>query len=459
MNSSSSSSSSSSSLPQNKKQKNVHDPQNPPATTTPTTTPTTTTLRRFYRTPAFSAHGTNVLRNYLVEKTRPLEIQVLELSTEYCFYVETKENLTQKDLEKLHWLLSETYEPQQTKENQSFLLLSQEKDNHHHHQTTTATSTSKQWLIEIGPRMNFSTAWSSNAVAICQACGLEAIKRIEKATRYLIQYEHNTKVTSKKAEEILQETLLAHEYDRMTQEIYSKPLTSFWHGKQVEPVRTIPIMKEGMKALKQINEEIGLGFDEWDLEYYFKLFKEKLQRDPTDVECFDLGQSNSEHSRHWFFGGKLIIDGKEKPFTLFQMVKSTLTKEAKQNSIIAFHDNSSVIQGKEIQTLEPLNPGNPSKLGITCLTSHLLLTAETHNFPCGIAPFPGAETGTGGRIRDVQATGRGAHVIAGISAYCVGNLLLDGYFLPWENKTFSYPSNIACPSEILLQASNGASDY
>ena len=90
---------------------------------------------------------------------------------------------------------------------------------------------------------------------------------------------------------------------------------------------------------------------------------------------------------------------------------------------------------------------------------HIIFTAETHNFPSGVAPFPGAETGTGGRIRDVQATGRGALVIAGTAAYCVGNLRIPGYELPWEDSTFAYPSNLASPLTIEIEASNGASDY
>jgi phosphoribosylformylglycinamidine synthase len=184
-----------------------------------------------------------------------------------------------------------------------------------------------------------------------------------------------------------------------------------------------------------------------------------LKRNPTDVECFDMGQSNSEHSRHWFFGGKMIIDGVEKPKTLFKMVKETLTEESKPNSIIAFHDNSSCIRGYECDALKPENVGKASIMSVQKQTLHPILTAETHNFPCGVAPFAGAETGTGGRLRDVMATGRGAYPIAGISAYCVGNLQIPEYDLPWEDKTFVYPNNLASPLDIQIEASNGASDY
>ena len=187
-------------------------------------------------------------------------------------------------------------------------------------------------------------------------------------------------------------------------------------------------------------------------------FQEKLGRDPTDVECFDMGQSNSEHSRHWFFGGKMVIDGEEKSDTLFKMVKDTLPKDKPNNSIIAFHDNSSSIRGYECTAIKP-TVGKPGPASQQKQTLHPILTAETHNFPSGVAPFPGAETGTGGRLRDVTATGRGAYPVAGVSSYCVGNLNIPGYDMPWEDKTFKYASNLALPLDIAVEASNGASDY
>lgn len=172
-----------------------------------------------------------------------------------------------------------------------------------------------------------------------------------------------------------------------------------------------------------------------------------------------MGQSNSEHSRHWFFSGKMVIDGKEKPKTLFQMVKETLPKGVADNSVIAFHDNSSAIHGYVCDSLKPTEVYKAGKVCVEKQLLHPILTAETHNFPSGVAPFPGAETGTGGRLRDVMATGRGAHPVAGISAYCVGNLQIPGYELPWEDKTFKYPSNLASPLNIEIYASDGASDY
>lgn len=176
-----------------------------------------------------------------------------------------------------------------------------------------------------------------------------------------------------------------------------------------------------------------------------------------------MGQSNSEHSRHWFFSGRMIIDGQEKPESLFQMVKATLPADIQTNSIIAFHDNSSSIRGYECDALLPNTVEACGPVTIEKQTLHPILTAETHNFPSGVAPFSGAETGTGGRLRDVMATGRGAYPVAGVAAYCVGNLRIPGYTLPWEAEkngdSFLYPSNLASPLKIVIEASNGASDY
>ncbi len=140
------------------------------------------------------------------------------------------------------------------------------------------------------------------------------------------------------------------------------------------------------------------------------------------------------------------------------MIKKPLDAHP-NNSIIAFKDNSSSIRGYSIETIVPEHPGQSSLFTISASRYDPIFTAETHNFPSGVAPFPGAETGTGGRIRDVQATGRGGLVIAGTAAYCVGNLMVPGYDLPWEDKSFEYPENLASPLEIEIQASNGASDY
>lgn len=363
-----------------------------------------------------------------------------DILTEYCFYIGAKEPLSPGEIELLRWLLSETFEPENYSE-ESFL-------------TQPSALSPQSFLVEVGPRMNFTTAWSTNAVSVCHACGLTKITRIERSRRYKI-VKSDEELKSGSAEAIPFMELL---YDRMTECPYPKRLETFETGTTPEPYYFVPLIREGRPALEKINREMGLGLDDWDIDYYFNLFVKDIGRDPTNVECFDLSQSNSEHSRHWFFKGRLVIDGQEMPGNLMSIIKDTLDRNP-NNSVIAFKDNSSAIRGYPVQTVMPLMPGGPSQFGKTGVSYDLIFTAETHNFPSGVAPFPGAETGTGGRIRDVQATGRSALVIAGTAAYCVGNLHIPGYELPWEDKSFSYPSNLASPLTIEIEASNGASDY
>ena len=152
--------------------------------------------------------------------------------------------------------------------------------------------------------MNFSTAWSTNAVSICHACGLTNIRRIERSRRYLLAGAAKAFSDSGRLKAFLD---LVH--DRMTECAYPGPLTSFDTGIVPEPPRVVPLIEEGKAALIEINRAMGLGLDDWDIDYYYNLFVNDIKRNPTNVECFDLSQSNSEHSRHWFFGGRLVIDG------------------------------------------------------------------------------------------------------------------------------------------------------
>lgn len=360
---------------------------------------------------------------------------------EYCYYIEVSEPLSKSELEILRWLLAETFEREKFGD-RSFL--GNENKN----------------IVEIGPRLNFETAFSTNAVAICHSCGLKKITRIERSRRYIVP------------EDVDLSDFINKNCDRMTECVYSEPLQTFEPGIKPEDVIIIPLMEEnkenkekfssdsnkGIDILRSFNRKMGLGMDEWDIQFYYNLFVNVIGRNPTNVEFFQLGQANSEHSRHWFFKGRLIIDGKEVPVTLMEIIRAPL-KANPSNSIIAFRDNSSGIKGFKIQTIIPEQPGKCSPFRKSKVTYHFIFTAETHNFPSGVAPFPGAETGIGGRIRDVQATGRGGLVIASTAGYCTGNLNIPGYLIPGENNKFIYPSNLASPLEIMIKGSNGASDY
>jgi phosphoribosylformylglycinamidine synthase len=299
-------------------------------------------------------------------------------------------------------------------------------------------------VVEIGPRLNFATAWSANMVSICRAIGLDSITRVEQSTRYLVAAQKD------RAE------FIRDNHDRMTECVYPEPLLSFATSIRPESVTEVDMIGGGADILLEIP---GISMDRRDREFYYDYFVKKHNRNPTIVEIMDLNNANSEHSRHGFFRGKHIIDSQELEGTLFDVVTATLNAHPK-GSVIAFKDNSSVItgHGHKIPAFQAEKPGLPAPLVIKNINSHILLTAETHNFPTGVAPFPGAETGIGGRIRDVQATGKGGFVMAGSAGYCVANLHIPGYETAWENS-YECPANLASSLEIEIEASNGASDY
>ena len=342
-------------------------------------------------------------------------------SLAYCFNVESNRPLDGQEMDRLRLLLAE-----------GFLADS----------VSSEPILTGPRVIEVGPRLNFATAWSSNMVSICRAIGLECITRVERSRRYLVPEDENM------------EEFIRNHHDRMTECVYSEPLTTFATGIVPEPVYEVDMKAKGPDALLEIP---GISMDERDRNFYYEYFVKKHGRNPTIVEIMDLNNANSEHSRHGFFKGRQVIDGSEQKETLFELVTATL-KANPNGSVVAFKDNSSVIKGHTITTLQPQEPGKPSPLQPAKVLYHGLLTAETHNFPTGVAPFPGAETGTGGRIRDVQATGKGGFVMAGTAGYCVASLHIPGYDLPWENS-YECPTNLASALTIEIEASNGASDY
>ena len=346
-----------------------------------------------------------------------------DTNLEYCFNVETSEPLNDKELLVLKQILADGF----IKESVSERSLYYNAGN----------------VVELGPRMNFATAYSTNIVSICKTCGLKKVTRIERSRRYVLDAG------------IDRDEFIRKNHDRMTECLYDKPLKTFETGIVPEAVFDIPMKEKGPDALLDVP---GLAMDEWDRNLYYDYFVKYEGRNPTIVEIRDLDNANSEHSRHGYFKGKQVIDGSVMPETLMDIVKSTL-KANPSNSVIAFKDNSSGIKGYDCWTILPDRPGRPAPFRKDRVHYHIIFTAETHNFPTGVAPFPGAETGTGGRIRDVQATGRGGLVVAGTAGYCTANLLIPGYNLPWEDRSFAYPSSLASSLDMEIRASDGASDY
>uniref|UniRef100_A0A8C9SZA2 Phosphoribosylformylglycinamidine synthase n=1 Tax=Scleropages formosus TaxID=113540 RepID=A0A8C9SZA2_SCLFO len=381
-----------------------------------------------------------VLRFYRREHERGRGVQRAALlyphatiSAEHCYNVELTgaDSLSPQKKHVLVWLLSSPFAPGQLAEE------------------PTLEAGKGECVVEIGPRLNFSTAWSTNAVSICQSAGLSEVTRVELSRRFLVQV----------IGELYMEAIIyvLPTLADMTECIYPHPIYSFAVDTQPQDVFEVDILGHGRAALEKANDELGLAFDSWDLDYYSDLFR-RVQRNPTSVECFDLAQSNSEHSRHWFFRGRVTIDGQEQKDTLFGLVMGTQC-HSNQNNVIKFCDNSSGIAGMEVECMYPGDPAHSSAYGTRRSTRHVIFTAETHNFPTGVAPFSGATTGTGGRIRDIQSAGKGGHVIAGTAGYCFGNLRIPGYALPWEEAGWEYPSTFATPLQVAVEASDGASDY
>lgn len=348
-------------------------------------------------------------------------------SFEECFYIDFASAPEPQQIELLKWLLTEPLT------------------------TVTDEPCFKNCeVVEIGPRLSVETPFSSNAVAICSSMGL-SVRRIEKSARY--RRGPGLGISSEMTkDEIVQQYL-----DRMTQTVYPSALMTFDSGIEPEKVSIVPLIERGESALREANKMLGLGMDDWDIAYYTKLFQ-RLGRNPTNVELFQIGNANSEHSRHWFFRGIHVIDGKEMPESLMDVVREPWKRNV-GNSITAFKDNSSVMRGVEVLAFAPTKQGQPSPLGVAQVLQHLTATAETHNHPTLIAPFPGAETGAGGRIRDSRAVGRGGLVHAGLAGYCVGNLRIPGFLIPGEEIGGEFNRRTATPVEILIRGSDGISDY
>ena len=322
-------------------------------------------LIQFYRTPALSEAN----ERELIRQVRAvLGLEIGEVETEYCFYVEAAGRLTEEGKTILSWLLGETFEPERFGE-RSFL-------------------SGEGTCLEVGPRLSFKTAWCTNAVAVCHSCGLEQITRIERSRRYLLR--GTGRLSDHQRSRFLE---LVH--DRMTEFPYSAPLTSFDGAVRPEASFQVPVLQEGRGALERLNRKAGLAFDDWDLDYYTDLFAGRLGRNPTNVECFDIAQSNSEHSRHWFFKGRMVIDGQEQASSLLELIQEPMRANPR-NSVLAFRDNSSAIRGYRIETLLPSEPGRPGPMAASQVDHDIIFTAETHNFPSGWLRFRERRRGPAG---------------------------------------------------------------
>ncbi len=278
----------------------------------------------------------------------------------------------------------------------------------------------------VGPRASMITPWSTNAVEITQNMGIVGIDRIER----FIPFEGL--------------------FDTMISEIY-KSLHQKMFELKVEPENIKDIID-----IADYNEKEGLALSEEEIDYLDQL-STKMGRYLTDSEVFGFSQVNSEHCRHKIFNGQFIIDGNAMPSSLFKLIKKT-TKTHPNFVISAYKDNVAFIDGPPAVQFAPDQPDKPSLYRKSVFESILSLKAETHNFPTTVEPFNGAATGSGGEIRDRLAGGRGAIPLAGTALYMTAYPRLEDN-RPWVEKSPPRDWLYQSPLDILIKASNGASDF
>ncbi|MDR0606192.1 MAG: phosphoribosylformylglycinamidine synthase [Bacteroidales bacterium] len=295
--------------------------------------------------------------------------------------------------------------------------------------------------IFIGPRHEMISPWSTNAVEITQNMGLESIRRIELFKKIIPPPNTDAEKYAKTI------------YDPMLEEVYKNPGQEvFLQERNPEPVRYID-------DLRAYTQEEGLALNEDEI-HYLEDLSEKLNRKLTDSEVFGFSQVNSEHCRHKIFNGTFVIDGEVKPFSLFELIKKT-SKENPNKLISAYKDNVAFIEGPKVEQFSPGRQDKPDFFHTKEIDTVISLKAETHNFPTTVEPFNGAATGSGGEIRDRMAGGTGSIPMAGTAVYMTSysRLSENSDDKTWEKNIIPRKWLYQSPDEILIKASNGASDF
>ncbi|MDD3321472.1 MAG: phosphoribosylformylglycinamidine synthase [Paludibacter sp.] len=333
-------------------------------------------------------------------------IQFFRTPAQHIYAVESKNTLDTENVRKLEWLFGES------------ILLNVESVEGNY----------------VGPRREMITPWSTNAVEITQNMGISGIIRIE-------EYQAVPQTPSVKG---------GLEYDPMLQRIYTGlGQDTFTVEKQPDPILEIDDI-----AAYSAQEGLALSPDEID---YLNGIREKVGRKLTDSEVFGFSQVNSEHCRHKIFNGQFIIDGEEKELTLFKMIRKT-SEENPNKLVSAYKDNVAFNAGPRIEQFAPASGDKPDFFEIKEIESVISLKAETHNFPTTVEPFNGAATGAGGEIRDRLGGGKASLPIAGTAVYMTSYTRNDNA-RNWEKAINPRNWLYQTPEQILIKASNGASDF
>ncbi len=324
------------------------------------------------------------------------------------FAVQTHEKFSNEDIQKLIWLFNSHTKDDNTLFNDGFATL-------------------KAYFV--GPRAAMITPWSTNAVEITQNMGISGIIRIEEF-----------KAVDENFKDF--DPMLSQKYTELNQSIYTINV-------QPEPILEID-------DIEAYNKKEGLSLSIEEVEYLNNL-STKLGRKLTDSEVFGFSQVNSEHCRHKIFNGTFVIDGVAKETSLFKLIKKT--SETNPNDIVsAYKDNVAFIKGPKITQFAPLSADKPDFYAEKEFNSVISVKAETHNFPTTVEPFNGAATGSGGEIRDRLAGGQGSLPLAGTAVYMTSYSRLEEN-RPWEKGMDERPWLYQTPMDILIKASNGASDF
>ena len=323
------------------------------------------------------------------------------------FAVQATKELTTETIAKLHWLFASP----------------------EHVSGAPKINTASLDAFFIGPRAAMITPWSTNAVEITQNMGIDSIVRIEEFTACAEGY-------------LDFDPMISEKYQGLNQESF-----------------TINIEPEAILKIEDIatyNSQEGLSLNDEEVAYLNGVSK-KIGRPLTDSEVFGFSQVNSEHCRHKIFNGTFVIDGEEKPTSLFKLIKET-SKQYSDNIVSAYKDNVAFIKGPKVEQFAPKRADIPEFYETTAYESVISLKAETHNFPTTVEPFNGAATGSGGEIRDRLAGGKGSLPLAGTAVYMTSYSRLEAK-RPWEQKMEARDWLYQTPMDILIKASNGASDF
>lgn len=325
-------------------------------------------------------------------------------STMTVYAVQAKTNFSAETLSKLHWLFA-TKQPDSTLPKEAL----------------TGTF--------IGPRAAMVTPWSTNAVEITQNMGIDGIIRIEE----LLCVDSNFK-----------------DFDPMISQRFINP------DQKIFKVSIAPEAILNIDDIANYNLQEGLALSDDEVAYLEGLSK-KLGRPLTDAEVFGFSQVNSEHCRHKIFNGTFVIDGQEKSSSLFKLIKKT-SAEHPNGIISAYKDNVAFIKGPTVEQFAPKSADKPDYYQAKDFESVISIKAETHNFPTTVEPFNGAATGSGGEIRDRLAGGKGSLPLAGTAVYMTSYSRLEDE-RPWEQGMEERQWLYQTPMDILMKASNGASDF